>query len=579
MATPILSFRTLTGATITGLAFGTVPAGDESDVSEVFLFNNFQGPVIVDEALDVRVSVLDFLGLKDDEPIKEGWVLTRSAGTTNPNNTANFFDDSQAVFTPLTSVQDLLIGNIPSGAGRKLFFKLKVPTDAPTQTGLTVQFIAGHGSNVSELPFFFNRAFGDGVVQETKKQIYPAVFLNQITTYSVDAFVGAAYTGDEDKDYIVEIVAGGTPGVATYKVSDDNEVSFSSTIASATVAFTNILTSNDEDEGVDIGWGAGVRLETGDKWRVSVETRPFQFKAGVSTSLEGFVGAGEALIANNRIRHTQATPIILGASTQTFVFLGVDGTFSINSTSSNPQAGQLLMGWFETDTNGVIDQEELFPFVTLGLDLFDDFTPQFDQIVGLTWAFFQGRFRKFNEVVRVPPVNLIGTITLIAGVTNFIQVDPLAEEVITSDFGYLQDHIPLFRVKTRTKFIDAFVDDRAPIGVPILNQLASFTTATVLTGATTEFDFTGFTNRALIRKTVITPSTSGTGYTVTFYERDTKQSTDIEYQAGTLPNPFEDDFLWWHHDRDSTSELHGIILNETGLSQQFTIDFELEQFA
>ncbi len=581
MAEPILSFRTLTGATITGLAFGTVPAGDESDVSEVFIFNNFQGTVLVDDAEDVRISVLDSLGLQEDEPITEGWVLVRSAGLSNPNNEGQFFDDAQVVFTPLTSVQDLFIGNIPDGGGRKLFFKLKVPTDAVTQTGLTIQFIAGHGSNVDELPFFFNRAFGDGVVQEERSQFYPAVFLTQITTYSVNAVVGGVYTGDDNKDYIVEIVAGGTPGVATYKSSDDNGVSFSSTLTSVADSFTNILTSNDVDEGLDIAWliSSFIRLETGDRWRVTVDKRPFQFKAGVSTSLEGLVGGGEALIANNRIRHNVPTTIDLPASTQTFVFLGVDGTFTIDATSSNPQEGKLLMGWFETDANGVTDQEELFPFVTLGLDLFDDFTPQFDQIIGLTWSFFQGRFRKFNTVVRVPPVNLIGTITLIAGVTNFIQVDPLAEEVITTDFGYLQDHIPLFRVKTKTKFIDAFVDDRAPIGVPILNQLASFTTSSIGVGLTVSTDFTGFVNRALIRKTTITPSAAGSGYTVTFYEKDTKLTADIQYQAGSLPNPFVDDFLWWHHDRDDTGELHSRIFNDTGATQSFNILFDLEQFA
>jgi len=582
MANPILTFRTGTGVLINGLNFSTISAGDETDVFEVFLFNNFQGATLVDQALDIRVSVLDSLGLKEDEPIKEGWVLARSAGLSNPLNLGDFFDDNQTVFTPLTSVQDLLIGNIPDSAGRKLFFKIKVPTDATTQAGLTIQFIAGHGSNVTPLPFFFNRAFGDGVVQEDVKQIFSPVHITQITTYSVTALPGGLYTGNQNKDYIVEVVTGGSPGAATYKCSDDGGATFSSVLTSAVDSFTNILTSDDVDEGVNIAWivSQESRIEFGDQWRVSVDTRPFQFKAGVSTSRLGFVGSGEALIGNNRIRQNAPTSFVgLLANTQTFVYLGVDGSFSTRTSDSNPIEGQLLMGWFETDLNGVIDQQELFPFVTLGLDLFDDFAPIFDQIVGLTFTFFQGRFRRFNEVIRIPPVALLGTITLLTGVTNFVQIDPLNEEVITSSFGYLQDHVPLFKIKTRTKFIDSLVDDRAFVGVPVLTQMASFTTSAVGTGLTASFDFTGFVNRALIRKTTITPSAAGTGYTVTFYERDTKLSADREYEAGVLPNPFEDEFLWFHHDRDDTTELHGNIFNDTGVTQSFTIDFTLDRWA
>jgi len=578
MAEPILKFFTVDGATISGLAFGTLNAGDESTVTPVLLFNNKGGPVEVDEAVDIRITVLDENGEKNSRAIKEGFVLARSAGVTNPNSIGDFFDDNQVIFTPLSDVNDLFIGNIPSGAGRAIFFKIRVPTDAVV-SGLTIQFIAGHGGNVTSLPFFFDRAFGDGVVQEELKQVFPAVIVTQISTYSILPFLSGAYTGNENKDYIVKIVTAGTPGVAEYQVSDDNEVSFSSTLLAATSGFTDLLTSNDVDEGVDILWSNEIRLEVNDKYRVPVETRPFQFKAGQTNSLEGFIGAGTALIANNRVRQTTPNIQQLIASTQTFIFLGVDGNFTASINDPAPQVGKLLMGWFKTDTFGIIDSEELFPFVTLGLDLLDDFTPQFDQIVGLSWAFFQGRFRRFDEVIRIPPQALVGFVTLLPGLTNFVQVDPIAEEVITSSFGFLPDHIPLFRVGTGPQFIESFIDERAEVGVSVLTQAATFTTSETAAGLTATFDFTGFANRAVVRKTTITPSAAGVGFTVTFYERDTKLDADIEYLAGNLPNPFTDEFLFFHHDRDNTKELHGRISNPSALTQTFTIDLIFDRLA
>lgn len=578
MADPILKFFTPAGATINGLAFGELTAGDESAVVEVLLFNNKGGVAVVDAATDIRVSVLDEFGEKSALAVKEGFVLARSAGLSNPDNLGNFFSDNQIIFTPLTDVNELLIGNIPNNAARQLFFKLRIPPDATT-SGLTLQFIAGHGSNTTPLPFFFDRAFGDGVVEEEIKHVFPSIFLTQVSTYSINTFLSGVYTGDENKDYIVRIVTAGTPGVAEYEVSDNNQVSFSSTIASGTNTFSNILTSDDVDEGVDIAWTTDIRLEIGDKFKIPVETRPFQFKAGATNTLDAFVGIGTALIANNRIVSNTVTPFNLVAGTKTFIFLDVAGAFTEVLNDAAPQDGKILLGWFLTGATNVIDQDERFPTVTLGLDLFDDFTPLFDRIDGLVWEFFQGRFRKFNEVIRIPVTGLIGTVSLVAGLTNFVQVDPIAEQVVTSTFDYLPDHIPLFRVKTGPQFVEAFEDDRAEVGVAVLNQVATFTTSSVSTGLTTEFDFTGFTNRALIRTTTLTPSAAGSGYTVTFYERDTKSSGDTEYEAGVLPNPFTDDFLWFHHDRDNTRELHGIILNDTGVTQTFTIDLVLDRWA
>ncbi len=579
MSNPILKFFTLAGVTIPGLAFGTLNAGDESDVVSVNLWNNKGGSVVVDTAENIRVSVLQQDGGKDSRAVKEGFVFARSSGLTNPDTIGQFFDDSQIAFTPLTDVNDLLIGNIPNNSARTILFKMKVPTDASV-SGLTLQFIAGHGSNVTPLPFFFNRAFGDGVVNEELKQTFPAVPTVIINTYSAAAFLGGKYTGSANKEYIVEIMAGGTPGVATYRSSDDNEVSFSSTLLSGTNSFTNLLTSDDVDEGVDIAWLTNIRLEAGDKWSIDVETRPFQFKAGQTSSLEGFIGAGTALIANNRVIQNQPTVITgLAASTQSFVFLGVDGSFTTILNDPTPQDGKVLMGWFKTDTTGVIEAEELFPLVTLGLDLFDSFTPLFDRISGLQWEFFQGRFRKFNEVIKIPSQNLIGTVSLIAGLTNYIQVDSITEQVITSDFGYLPDNVPLFKVKTGPQFIESFIDDRAEVGVAVLTQIATFTTSQISSGLTVEFDFSPFANRAVVREITITPTEAGVGFTVTLYERDTKLEADVEYQAGNLPNPFTDEFIFFHHDRDNTKELHGIINNVLGVTQTFTIDLIFDRLA
>lgn len=581
MADPILKFFTTAGATIDGTTFGTVAAGDESAEATLNLWNNKDGATVVDDAEDVRISVLDQLGLKTSRAVVEGYVLARSAGITfNPINLDEFFDDNQAVFTPLTSVSELLIGNIPNDSGRTIKFKVKVPVDAPT-AGLTIQFVAGHGSNVTPLPFFFDRAFGSGVVQEELPHIFPSVLLRLISTYSIVALSGGAYTGPTivNKDYILKVVTAGTSGDMQYQTSDDNEASFSSTTNSVLNQFTNVLTSGDVDEGVDVGFPGGLRFEVDDKWRISVETRPFQLKPGLSTSLEGNVGAGTAFVNNNRVIHKHASLVQnLIASTRNFLFLGVDGTFTLKTADATPQAGKVTMGWFDTDANGVTAAEERFPLITMGLELFDDFTPIFDRIAGLTWVFFQGRYRKFDEIILLPAADLIGSLTLSPGVTNFVQIDAKGE-VMVAGSSYLPDHIPLFRVATGPQFVEAFVDDRAEVGVASLQALASFTTATVNVGASVSFDFTSFNNRALIRKLTVTPTSGGAGATVTFYEKDTHQEVDKEYQAGNIPDPFTDNFFWFHHDRDGTKELHGILDNHTGVTQTFTLDFEFERFA
>ncbi len=586
MALPILRFFTSAGLTLTGINFGTVQAGQESNVFETVLFNNKNGITAVDAATGVIVAVRDADGEIDAEFIQRGFLLARSAGITNPANQSEFFDDSQAVFTPITDVQELLLGDIPSTGGRSIFLKLRVPPDALDIAGLTIQLLAGSGANTTPLPFYFNRAFGDGVVQEEKKQFFPAIEDIKIGSWtSVQVQVTEAYTGDEVKQFLIRVLTGGCPGSMIYECSDDGGSTFSAGITSALDAPTPIVTSGGVDEGLDVAFLnlIGGILTVGDQWSIDVETRPFQFRAGLTTGLEGFIGFGEALISNNRVFHQTPTLFSLAANQKTFVFLGVDGTFTV-STTSTPQDGKLLMGWFETDSNAVIAQNELFFFVTLGLDVDDDFAPIPDRIVGLTWSFFQGRFRKFTDVIRIPPdPNLIGTLSLIAGATNFIQVDTIIEDVITNSTGFLSDNIPLFRVVTGLTFMEEIFDDRtlfvAGNQLGSLKVVVGFTTSAVGDGGSVEFDELDIANRSLVKTFTVTPTIAGGTYTVEFHSKDTKLDVDLLLKDTHLPNPFTSNSLWFYEDEDATTELHGRIRNFTGATQQFNVTMIMERFS
>ncbi len=583
MALPILRFFTTTGITATNLNFGTIAAGDESDEVELLLFNH-KGGTGSDTAQNVKVIARDFLGNVNGEEIKEGWLLARSSGLTNPDLVGDFFDDQQPGFFILSDVGELPTGDIPNNGGRSIFFKVRVPIDQPTQAGLTFQILGGHRSNVSPLPFFFNRSFGDGVVEDEKKQIFPAVLFDKIGGWTGTALAGGGYIGDVSRQFLIDIVSGGTPGIATYRSSDDGGSTWSTTLTTGTNGtFVEVRDSNDVDLGVDISFQltAG-ELAVADQWTIDTETRPFQTRAGASNTLVGLIGSGEALIANNHIVHNNPSLITLSASTRTWVYLGIDGSFVTSQSSGDHVDGRIILGYYDTDANGVIKNDELWQGVVMGMDQFDDFLPLFTRITGLTWTFFKGKFRRFHEIIRIPSdeSKFFDEVTLFAGATNFVQIDPISGTIIADSTGYLQDHVPLFRVATGQTGIETWFDDRAELmASPTLRIATAFTTASVSTGLTVEFDFIGFANRALINHTVITQSMAGSGYTVSFYERDTKQIGDLEYQAGTLPNPFTDDFTWYHTDLDFTQEFHGIILNETGITQQFTIDMIADRFA
>lgn len=586
MANPILRFFTTAGVTLSGLNFGTIQAGEESAVFEVVLFNNKDGVNAVDTATGIVISVRDQDGLQEAEFITEGFVLARSAGLTNPNVIGEFFDDNQIVFTPITDRQDLLVGDIPSTGGRSIFIKIKVPPNAFSITGLTVNILAGHGTNTTPLPFYFNRAFGDGVIEEEKKQVYSAVLNDKVGSWStLDALSGGLYTGEIPRTYTIRVVTGGTLGVFEYQTSDDGGISFSGlTVTSSVTAFTNVVSSLGVDEGVDIAWInlTGGVAAIGDQWTIDAETRPFIFKAGITTSLEGFVGAGEAFVKNNRVFHNTSTVFDLAADAKTFVFIGVDGQYSASVTST-PQDDKLLLGWFLTDSTKVIDQNQFFLPITLSLDLDDGFSPIMERLVGLTWTFFQGKFNKFNNIIRIPAnPSLIGELALIAGVTNFIEVDTGAEEVVTNSTGFSVTGIPLFQVVTGLTFMEQILDERTDIGGGADLRKTSFiaTTSTVLNAATLDFDLTDFVNRGLVKKFTITPEFAvGGTYSLEFFNKDTHLVADLEFTDDFLPNPFTSSTLFHYEDKDNSSELHGRIVNFTGATQTFGINICVEQFA
>ena len=159
MSLPNLRFYTTAGLTISSFDLGALAAGGESSVLQVILWNNKNGTTAVDGASNVRITVLDGQNTQDSNFITEGWVSARSSGTTYSSALVGFFDDQQTVYTPITGRQSVDVGDIPDGGGRNIFLKINAPITAQTLTGMTVQILAGAGSNVEPLPIFFNRTF------------------------------------------------------------------------------------------------------------------------------------------------------------------------------------------------------------------------------------------------------------------------------------------------------------------------------------------------------------------------------------------------------------------------------------
>jgi hypothetical protein len=590
MANPVLTFFTSAGATISALAFGNVASGQESDVVEVHLFNNRNGTTSVDTARNVAVAVRNDTVPTGTDPVTEGWVRARSDGVINLSNIANVFDDEQNDFTTINEFTNLEIGDIPSNVGRKLFLKLAPPPTAEQQANAAFRIIAGAAPPSSALPFFFNRAFGDGIVEDKVPQIFPPVLSNKEGFWTdLVAVSSGRYTGDRAQQFVVAITGTAvTIGIAQYRTSNDSGATFGTAITTSTTAPTNVPTSADEDLGVRIRFTSalGGTFGINDEWTIDVDIEPFAMKAGATDSLAGFVGFGEALVANNRIRHSNPTQISgLTVNAKNFIFLEADGTFT-NTTDGNPQQGKLKLGHFETNSNRVISAVQFALPVTLGTDAFDDFGPNLQELEGLTWTFFRGKFRRFNEVFRIPGITAFpcGTISLFPGATNYIQINPFDDpepSVVVLTSGYSFDNLPLFRVTTGSTFMEDIIDDRTNIGVTSLERSLVTTISDVTAGVSFSFTSTDFAARAVVKKTVFTPDPAVTGYTVTIFGKSDLSTDSKQYQAGTLSGVFTDDFTWFFTNTDSpeTRTLYGVIenLNAGGLTIDLGISLDYEQ--
>lgn len=588
MANPILNFFTTAGSTIGLVDFGTIASGQQSDILEIELWNNKGGTIAVDTARNVAVTVRNSTAPAGEDPVENGWVRARSSGIQNPSNQADFIDDNQGAFTKIDLNTNLEIGDIPNNSGRTIFAKLDIPFEASAQNESRFRIIAGFRPPSNPLPFFFNRAFGDGLVDEKVPQIFPAILKEKNGTWT-DLVVSTSglYTGNRAKQYCVSIAggcfAGLVVGVATYSTSDNGGVTFGPALTTSTTQATNILTSAGVDEGVNIRWSSllAATLVHGDAWTVNVDINPFGMIPGVSTSLEGVVGFGEALVANNRVRH-QSVSVITGltANNKNYVFIDADGTFDV-SLNGNPVVGKLKLGHFETDSQKVISATQFALPVTLGTDAFDDFGPNFQELEGLTFTYFRGKYRRFNEIVRIPALTSFpcGTISLFPNATNYLQIRPVEEQIVALTTGYAFDYIPLFQVVTGGSFMEDIQDDRTNIGVTSLNRSLVATISNITAGLSFAFNFPDFAARAIVKKTVFTPNPSITGYTITIFGKSDLSVASKQYQAGTLSSVFTDSFTWFFSNTDGvpgaeSRVLYGTVenLNVGGL----TIDLGLE---
>lgn len=571
--------------TVTSLSFGNIAAGQESEEVELVLWNNKAGVYAVDTATNTVVAVRNEISVEN--PVEQGWIYARSDGIENPDSVQQFFDDDDNVYHQLSSFQNLYIGDIPNNCGRHVFVKLVIPSTAGAQTDVSVRLLAASAPLFYPLPYFSNRMFGDGVVDNVVRQIFPPIQYRRVGTWTdIYALAGGAYTGSESKQYLVRIISGTTLGLATFDCSDDGGDSYSTSQVTSTTSFLNVLTSDDQIEGVKVRWfspnGSGVTV--GDIWAINVDLDPFALKPGTTTSNIGFIGFGEALVSNNVIKH-QAPSAITGLTTDayTYVFIEPDGTYS-TSYSANQQRGKLLLGWFLSNSTGVVAAGRLAPRVALGLDVFDDFAPVWNDVSGfnvsgLTWAYFRGKFRKFDEVITVPPIGTFpaATMSLIAGMTNYIQLDVYNNQVVGVTKGYLPDNLPLFRVLTGMTYIESWQDDRTRLGITSLKGIFVGTKSTVSNNTSASFDLPDFINRGVIKKLIVTPTVLATGYTVAFYS-DTAQNT-LQYEAGSLTDVFTDNFLWMWADTDENKTLHGYVTNATGATCTFTFELAYERFS
>jgi hypothetical protein len=111
--------------------------------------------------------------------------------------------------------------------------------------------------------------------------------------------------------------------------------------------------------------------------------------------------------------------------------------------------------------------------------------------------------------------------------------------------------------------------------------MASFTTPSVAgTGGTQSSTQTGFANRALVRKLVVTPSSPSlmTSTIIEFFKKNTFASVDLEYRA-TASGTFTDNDTWFHEDEDGGSGLHWKVTNNSATAGTYDFELTQEEFA
>lgn len=368
MALPGLVFYDSTDTTIiTAWAVGAVQAGQESAIFETWLWNN-KGLAGADTALNLAVSIRDSNGQYIEAAVLEKWVRAKSSGINNPDSVPGFTDDLQTSFQALGAGATLKIGDLPNNCARKLTLKVAAPADALVDAAIVFTIRTTYGDNVKALPYFFNRAFGDGAIDEALKALFPAIEDTKAGVWTGAAGSAGAYTGTVKKKYWIKVTTGGALGTAVYVCSDDGVTYSATTITTSATLTTNVTDQADVDLGVDIDLrGITGDLSVGDIWTIDVDVVPFAIKAG--TGLQGIVGPGSAFISNNHA--WQNGPTIINAltpSTINYLFLGVDGAFTV-ALSSAAQADKILVGSFTTDATIVTAIAELYPLAVMNQEL------------------------------------------------------------------------------------------------------------------------------------------------------------------------------------------------------------------
>lgn len=107
----------------------------------------------------------------------------------------------------------------------------------------------------------------------------------------------------------------------------------------------------------------------------------------------------------------------------------------------------------------------------------------------------------------------------------------------------------------------------------------SFTSPSVLSqGGVSQISTTGFNNRSLSRRLVVTPTDpSVNAYQIDMYKDSSFTVGKLEYRA-TASGTFIDNDLWFHEDEENLSQLHLKIINNSLNSSTFQIDIISEVF-